>query len=202
MMFSALTLEAQVVNKVGIHTYNPTEILHVNGTMRVENLPIHGATNSIYTMPDGTASSTKNQTFNARASVVVDGNGVLGKSTHMLPVFFYMPSVVLPIQADALTGTNVTFDNGTNKFQIDLYKVYKEQFSMSVSNTVKNPGATENIQVIPNNTQLDYFVTYFDNQVYDKVGITNAGILTYKVKSSAVKTPKTYMNIVLKIRYL
>ena len=64
--------------KVGINTSAPTEILSVNGTVRVQELPLNGSTNSLYTMGDGTASSTKNQTFNPSKTVVADANGVLG----------------------------------------------------------------------------------------------------------------------------
>ena len=64
--------------KVGINTSAPTEILSVNGTVRVQELPLNGSTNSLYTKGDGTASSTKNQTFNPSKTVVADANGVLG----------------------------------------------------------------------------------------------------------------------------
>jgi len=57
-----------------------TEKLTVDGTARLSSLPLNGATNVIYTQPDGNASSSQNQTFTATRTVVADENGVLGYS--------------------------------------------------------------------------------------------------------------------------
>src|SRR5690606_40738669 len=64
--------------QVGVNTQEPTEILDVNGTMRVRDLPENGETNAIYTQPNGERSENKDQTFTATRTVVADNNGVLG----------------------------------------------------------------------------------------------------------------------------
>ncbi|MGI9526366.1 MAG: hypothetical protein ACR2MS_04560 [Weeksellaceae bacterium] len=71
--------------QVGVNTNKPTEALHIEGTARIKELPLTGSANSIYTQPNGTASTTKNQPFNATKTLVVDQNGVLG-TVQGLPV--------------------------------------------------------------------------------------------------------------------
>lgn len=68
-----------LAQNVGINTENPTETLHLEGRLRATLLPDDGQENVIFTKPDGTASNTKDQTFNAEKVVVVDKNGVFGK---------------------------------------------------------------------------------------------------------------------------
>lgn len=65
--------------KVGINTENPTETFSVKGTTRIEELPTNGTANAIHTTEKGEASTSKNQTFNAVNTLVVDANGVVGK---------------------------------------------------------------------------------------------------------------------------
>ncbi|OBP39650.1 hypothetical protein [Riemerella anatipestifer] len=72
---------AQTEKKVGIATSKETpatETFHVNGTARITDLPLNGATSAINTKTDGTVSTAKDQTFTAVKTVVVDANGVLG----------------------------------------------------------------------------------------------------------------------------
>lgn len=69
---------SQTNNKVGFTTTTPTEIIDVNGTARVRDIPLNGNLNAIYTKPDGTVSTAKDQTFNAVKTLVVDANGVVG----------------------------------------------------------------------------------------------------------------------------
>lgn len=69
---------AQTSGKVGVNTATPTETFNVKGTVRITELPINGASASIYTKTDGTASAAKDQTFNAVKTVAADNNGVIG----------------------------------------------------------------------------------------------------------------------------
>ena len=63
---------------------------------------------------------------------------------------------------------------------------------------IKSPSAT-NLPVQAR-TSLEYFVTYFDNTVFDPNSITldNNGVMTYKILPSAVVTERTYMNVAFK----
>lgn len=73
-----LLFSTALSSQVGINTASPTEIMDVNGTARVRELPLNGSANAISTKPDGTKSPTKNQPFTATKTVVVDNNGILG----------------------------------------------------------------------------------------------------------------------------
>jgi len=73
-----LLFSTALPSQVGISTASPTEIMDVNGTARVRELPLNGSANAISTKPDGTKSPTKNQPFTATKTVVVDNNGILG----------------------------------------------------------------------------------------------------------------------------
>ena len=94
--------------------------------------------------------------------------------------FFYMPSI--PIQ----TSQNVTIDA-----PIDLYGLYKEQFS---NPKVKSTNAPNSILYYTQPTDLYYYVTDYDESVFENVLITVDGKLTYDVISPS--TSCSYMNIV------
>lgn len=68
------------VGKVGVNSKSPTETLHVNGTLRIGNLPADGATNAISTTAAGGLDATQSQTFTQSKMLVVDNNGVVGKA--------------------------------------------------------------------------------------------------------------------------
>lgn len=70
------SLNAQT-GKVGINTTTPTEVLDVNGTARVRDLPVDGAANALYN-----GAATKATTFTATAPVLIDANGNLGKAAN------------------------------------------------------------------------------------------------------------------------
>lgn len=125
-------------------------------------------------------------------------NGVKWITFYFAPKsFFYPPSIVLPTNSANLP-TYVTFNAGT--YTINLHTdVYAVQYGMTDStNSTKSPSAT-NLQVIPA-TGLEYFVPYYDKNVFTNVAVTDAGILTYKVVESPIVTENTYMNIVFKVK--
>lgn len=72
-LLAFMGLQAQT-GKVGINTDAPTEILDVEGTLRVRDLPAEGG--NIY---NSTTSTTKTATFTPKYNIVADANGVLGK---------------------------------------------------------------------------------------------------------------------------
>lgn len=71
-------LQAQT-GKVGVNTETPTEILDVNGTVRVRSLPEEG-TVGIHTTGTNTSTTNPSQAFTPKGIVVADENGVLGVS--------------------------------------------------------------------------------------------------------------------------
>lgn len=103
-----------------------------------------------------------------------------------------MPSTMLP--TDILSPS---YNAGT--FTVDLYKVYAEQFGMTISGaSIKNPTASS-LAVFPSNS-LEYFITYYDNTVFQDVSLSDAGILTYKLPAELTISDKTFMNIVFKVK--
>lgn len=182
--------------KVGINTDHPTEILHVEGTMRLRLLPKKGD-RKIYTRPDGTGSDLQDQPYAPTGVVVADDNGVLGTSQQPPYSFFYMPAVYLPTSPQQVQPP-VTYAANTEVYSLDLYKEYKEQYSgVYPESSAKSPSATE-LPIENSAGRLAYFVTYYDNTVFYDVSINSSGILKYKIKDNAVTSARSYMNIVLR----
>lgn len=186
-----LALSAQN-ERVGVQTKTPTEQLDVKGTMRIETLPKKGE--KITTGDNGNYNAQA--TFTPKRVVVADANGVLGSKFAAWPLFFYMPSCIMP------TDQTAAEYDGT-QFRIDLYDLYKNQFSIPAApaagavTLVKSPLAGD--LPVEGKRDLGYFVTYYDSKVFKDVQVDDDGILTYKlVNSPATLTEYTYMNIVFK----
>lgn len=198
--------------KVGVNTKNPTENLHVNGTLRVQKLPANGTANAISTKADGTGSTDVDQRFNAQYVVTADKNGVLGRVSSIETKLFYMPAVHLPLTEDevAVDASNPSYlshfgwYSPTDGFGIGIYALFSHQFDLNpnidATLIVKSDPASRLWKplwgYVPED--FDYFITYYDTDVFENVSVTADGLLRYKVKAGAVATPKTYMNIVLK----
>lgn len=207
----ALTTQAQVNKKVAVGTRNPTETLDVNGTLRVAVLPEDGQ-ELIFTTSDGKAAPDFNQRYTANRVVVADKNGVLGFAPSVPEGFFYMPPVLLPLSKFALDRdftdasiykmTGITYTT-SGTFSVDLYKLYKKQFQ----NPQQKSSATSNLPV-HEASNLNFFVIYYDSEVFSDVHVSPAGVLTYTVKKQPVNgvwkeigpTEKTFMNVVFSLK--
>ncbi len=112
---------------------------------------------------------------------------------------FYMPSIVTP----TTIGTHT----------INLYEEYIKQYADSNGSNTSNkkaPNRSWNIQT--NNSDnslkiyamddLDYFVVYYDNNVFTNLNVDENGVLTYTVTEEGAKniSAQTFMNIVLQER--
>ena len=117
------------------------------------------------------------------------------------PSYFFMPSLVLPTNSANLPSY-ATFNTGV--FTIDLYSVYANQLGLqgNVSGATKTALASNPSSKLPvlNASSLDYFVTYFDNTVFDpsSISLSTDGKLSYQILSGSAITEKTFMNIVFK----
>lgn len=70
------------LQKVGVVTPTPTEVLDVSGTLRIRTLPNDGTANAINTTPSGGSAGSTNQTFTALGSLVNDPNyNIVGSTT-------------------------------------------------------------------------------------------------------------------------
>jgi hypothetical protein len=120
---------------------------------------------------------------------LVDGETALSK-------IFYMPSIVLAIDNSDPTLYN-SFDGTT--FTVNLYNRYAVQYGMSAPNVKQSPTATSLPVYLAN--QLEYFITYYDTDVFATVNVNDAGVLTYTLKPAPLPiSEKTFMNIVFKVK--
>lgn len=126
--------------KVGINTENPTETFSVKGTTRIEELPTNGTANAIHTTEKGEASTSKNQTFNAVNTLVVDANGVVGK-LEGLPVMKEKEDIKIvpfvsnsvPINQNTPTTSVTRLHNLEIRFNgTDNVGNYKQSFSIRI----------------------------------------------------------------------
>ncbi|SBW06045.1 hypothetical protein [uncultured Dysgonomonas sp.] len=110
------------------------------------------------------------------------------------PKFFYMPSIVLPTDT-----ADPSYNSGTQEFTVNLHELYIEQFGLTKStSSVKGVGATT-LPVLTSDA-LEYFITYYDNTVFQNVTLSNVGVLKYKLFTQFTYSEKTFMNIVFKVK--
>jgi hypothetical protein len=115
--------------------------------------------------------------------------------SELAPVIFYMPSILLPTD----TSDPTYYDSGTETFTVDLYGAYAEQFNLTdATSSTHDSTSSATIPAYPNSA-LDYYITYYDKDVFTAVTVSDTGILNYKLQSGFAITEKTYMNIVLKV---
>lgn len=181
--------------KVGVNTDAPKETLEVSGTMKVADLPTVGA-NKIYNGAD-----TKTGTFTPTKQVVADANGVLG-ARELEKNWFYMPSIVLPLTAADITShpysaniTKIAEAVEAVTISVDLYEIYKKQFDTPSFKT----STAETLKVYAKD-ELEFFVTYYDKNVFSNVRFTADKKLEYTITADADVTEHTFMNIVFKVK--
>lgn len=99
------------------------------------------------------------------------------------PNWFYMPSVVFDTSA-AATGVSS-----------NLYQMYINQFTTP---KIKSTGAPDSVPYLPTATDLYYYITDYDTDVFEIVSLTDRGILTYNVKRTS--SDYSLINIVFVIK--
>jgi hypothetical protein len=116
------------------------------------------------------------------------------EASSVTPKFFYMPSVVLPTDT-----ADSSYNPATQEFTIDLYALYGEQFGLiNPASFIKGAGATT-LPVLANNA-LEYFITYYDNTVFQNITLSDTGVLKYKLFPKFTYSEKTFMNVVFKVK--
>jgi hypothetical protein len=147
----------------------------------------------ITTTPDFTlafAGLSKNNVQSQTQTVLAIGTDNVVKALKAtLPKFFYMPSIIIPTHTDQLQVGEIL---GT----INLYTRYQNQFGTPMS---RNSTANTSLPVLPKN-ELDYYITWFDTNVFDSVQVTDEGVLTYSIKANADVTIASFMNIVFAVK--
>lgn len=155
-------------------------------------------------------------------TVVVDPTGVLKsvvsaslEAEYALPKYFYMPSVLVPVDESEIIDLNATNDATVDEyfsyaaegtFTVNLYKMYKDQFSGLKANSVSSEGSNIIDRInkpslpILTDDKLIYHITWYDARVFEEVAVSATGVLTYKVKANAPITFGSFMNIVFEVR--
>lgn len=114
--------------------------------------------------------------------------------------FFYMPSIVIPTHQSQVNNVeslrSISVNNGIIRGSVNLYEVYKNQFGSSM---VKNAQCTTSLPLYKKN-QLDYYITWYDDKVFENVVVSNDGVLTYNVKATDSTVLGSFMNIVFVVK--
>lgn len=210
------------VGRVGINTNNPKATLHIeaynkdednkdtNPGLIIPNVSMdkletgeHEESTLVY-YSDGTNSAYIDQNTGSTTENIGSKKGFYyydGTDWQRIirKVQFYMPSIVMP----TTVGTHT----------INLYEEYIKQYADSNGSNTSNkqaPNRSWNIQTNNSNNSLktyaendlDYFVVYYDNNVFTNLNITGEGVLTYEVTTESAKniSAQTFMNIVLQER--
>ncbi|UHO37138.1 hypothetical protein H5J24_15420 [Chryseobacterium capnotolerans] len=77
-----------------------------------------------------------------------------------------------------------------------MYTNYKNQFTSPMASST---GALGAIQTFAAN-ELEYYVTWYDNTIFNNVAIDANGVLTYNILSTADTSKPTYMNVVFVVK--
>jgi len=168
-----------------VNTYNGIKV-NTTGTYN-DHVGLGGALNEATTI---TATATNTLAIaGLQTGVVADNIMVVNPATNVvkkvkavMPKFFYMPSIVFDI---SVVGT----------FNRNLYNEYINQFGTPM---VSSSGSTEGIPTLLA-SQLEYYITYYDTNIFENLVIDQNGVLTYRVKNSNA-SEKTFMNIVFVVK--
>lgn len=124
-----------------------------------------------------------------RVVVADPATGVLKQLKAALPKFFYMPSIIIPTHSSQV-------EPGETFGTLDLYQKYVDQFG---SPKKSNPGKTTTLPVLPAG-ELDYYITWYDEDVFATVSVDNSGVMTYTIQPGADVTVGSFMNIVFAVK--
>lgn len=105
-----------------------------------------------------------------------------GGSDIASPKFFYLPAIYVEMVSGRSTS-------------IELYDEYKEQFGSPMLSS--NESSTLPVY---GKYDLNYYVTYYDKNVFEDVKLDTDGELHYTVKQGAKPTGRTFFNIVLEVK--
>ncbi|SKB90484.1 collagen, type VII, alpha, partial [Parapedobacter luteus] len=161
---------------------NTSGAIKLGGELTKKTTIVTDATNTLAIAGLQNGSIVNNGTVTNKI-VVVDEYGILKQVKAAMPRFFYMPSIAIPTDVRGIPST------------IELYEIYEEQFGTPMA---QNPGATA-LPVL-NADQLNYYITYYDTNVFEDVSINNLGVMTFTVKADADLTVHSFMNIVFEVK--
>lgn len=189
----------QIYGQVGINTTSPKSTLELNksattsaeglltvrmsGTELASRDNLYGADqNSTVVYVTAVPGSSTPKTSNITTPGFYFYNNAISKWVGLrMPKFFYMPSIL--------------FDTTTLGAKTkDLYQLYYDQFNTP---QVSSTGASGKIPVLGKN-DLEYYITYYDTNVFTNVSIDANGFMNYTVTNNA--TDASFMNIVFVVK--
>lgn len=135
-------------------------------------------------VPEKLSSEDKKGTIAPEGYVLMaDGKGAASfkKAKGGESGFFYAPSFTVDIKAG-------------EKGDVDVHQMYVDQFDGALSS---RQGAKLNTY---DYNELDFFVVYYDRDVFEDVRIDGGGVLYYTVKKNPLITAKTYFNVVMQLQ--
>lgn len=116
---------------------------------------------------------------------------------------FYMPSIVVPTTVNTRHEVNLYQEYIKQYAHENISNVYKDDKSIipSSDRPIASSVGASPLKTYRKN-DLDYFVVYYDNNVFTNLSITEEGVLTYTVTAEGAKniSSQTFMNIVLQER--
>ena len=134
----------------------------------------------VYVTKVATQSSTKTENVKRPNYYYYDGKLEKWMALNH-PKFFYMP----PIAFDTTVFIEKT---------INLYDLYYTEFN---SPKKSSSGSFGKIPTV-GRTDLDYYVTYYDTEVFSNISISETGEMKYTVKKNA--SEETFLNIVFVLK--
>jgi len=111
-------------------------------------------------------------------------------SNNQREAWFYMPSIVFDVSKTTEEG----------KFEeVNLWDEYERQKNKHNENgnpyLVKNPSAPDQVMAnVPGRNDFNYYVTNYDDKVFEIISISDDGLMRYRVIGKA--TDATHINIV------
>lgn len=116
---------------------------------------------------------------------------------------FYMPSIVVPTTVNTRHEVNLYQEYIKQYANENISNVYKDDKSIipSSDRPIASSVGASPLKIYKKN-DLDYFVVYYDKNVFTNLSITENGVLTYTVTAEGAKniSAQTFMNIVLQER--
>ena len=114
-----------------------------------------------------------------------------------------MPSIVVPTTVNTRHEVNLYQEYIKQYAHENISNVYKDDKSIipSSDRPIASSVGASPLKTYRKN-DLDYFVVYYDNNVFTNLSITEEGVLTYTVTAEGAKniSAQTFMNIVLQER--
>lgn len=205
-MTLSLVMSLSSFSQVGVVTLQPYASLHVTpvslGATTAEGIIAPNLTrlqlvskDNVYTASQQDAlvyvttldGGTSPKTQNVTKVGYYYFDGLVWQAMDKSGEYFYLPSFDLPINS---VGTGRTFDIYNNVYLKQFDKAVNTQYTSSNSLLTKVPVSRYAA------TELDYVVTYYDNEVMKINSISPSGVINYDVLSADLG-PSSFVNIVL-----